>query len=153
MSMMHLPSPKSRSPQPEQLWRVRLSSWRFWPVQGSWTPAGRHSSSSSTSSSRCWADREPSRWHCPPTGRYPPLPLGGRASAEYEVLYALTGATAPGLDDLRRSLSDLGNSVVIVGDRTVAQVHVHAADAGPTIEAALDLGTLNRIRVTALDSP
>ena len=83
----------------------------------------------------------------------PSAPARGRASAEYEVMYALTGATAPGLDDLRRSLSDLGNSVVIVGDRTVAQVHVHAADAGPTIEAALDLGTLSRIRITALDSP
>ena len=83
----------------------------------------------------------------------PSAPARGRPSAEYEVMYALTGATAPGLDDLRRSLSDLGNSVVIVGDRTVAQVHVHAADAGPTIEAALDLGTLSRIRITALDSP
>jgi DAK2 domain fusion protein YloV len=83
----------------------------------------------------------------------PSAPARGRPSAEYEVMYALTGATAPGLDDLRRSLSDLGNSVVIVGDRTVAQVHVHAADAGATIEAALDLGTLGRIRVTALDSP
>jgi uncharacterized protein len=76
----------------------------------------------------------------------------GRASAEYEVMYAVTGARASGLDDLRRSLSDLGNSVVIVGDRTVAQVHVHAADAGATIEAALGLGTLSRIRVNALDS-
>src|SRR5215212_7870501 len=89
-----------------------------------------------------------------PTDRPPPSALGrGRASAQYEVMYAVTGATGPGLDDLRRSLSDLGNSVVIVGDPTVAQVHVHAADAGATIEAALDLGTLSRIRVTALDSP
>ncbi len=68
-------------------------------------------------------------------------------------MYALTGATTSGLDELRRHLSDLGNSVVIVGDRTVAQVHVHAADAGATIEAALGMGTLGRIRVTALDYP
>jgi uncharacterized protein len=67
-------------------------------------------------------------------------------------MYAVTGATAPELDDLRRHLSDLGNSVVIVGDRTVAQVHVHTADAGSTIEAALGVGTLSRIRVNALDS-
>ena len=39
-----------------------------------------------------------------------------------------------------------------MGDRTVAQVHVHAADAGAAIEAAFGLGTLSRIRVTALDA-
>jgi DAK2 domain fusion protein YloV len=88
-----------------------------------------------------------------PTDRPPAsAPAVGRASAEYEVMYAVTGATAPELDDLRRHLSDLGNSVVIVGDRTVAQVHVHTADAGSTIEAALGVGTLSRIRVNALDS-
>jgi DAK2 domain fusion protein YloV len=93
---------------------------------------------------------EPLAW---PTDRtLPSAPAVGRASTEFEVMYAVTGAAASGLDDLRRHLSDLGNSVVIVGDMTVAQVHVHAADAGATIEAALGLGTLSRIRVTALES-
>jgi DAK2 domain fusion protein YloV len=88
-----------------------------------------------------------------PTDRpVPSAPTVDRTSVEYEVMYAVTGAPAADLDDLRGHLSDLGNSVVIVGDRTVAQVHVHAADAGATIEAALALGTLSRIRVNALDS-
>jgi uncharacterized protein len=91
-----------------------------------------------------------------------PLPLpAGSASVparpvresivEYEVMYALQGATRGQLDRLRRQLSDLGNSVVVVGDSAVAQVHAHLRDAGTAIEAGLDLGRLSRIRVTALD--
>ena len=83
--------------------------------------------------------------------RHPASPVG-LVAVVYEVMYALTGASSSAIDQLRRSLSDLGNSVVIVGDRAVAQVHVHAADAGAAIEAALGLGTLSRVRVTALDA-
>lgn len=88
-----------------------------------------------------------------PTGG-PPLPASavGQVAAEYEVMYAMNGVPSSGVDDLRRNLSDLGNSVVIVGDQTVAQVHVHTADAGAAIEAAMGLGTPSRIRVTALDA-
>nr|WP_239580025.1 DAK2 domain-containing protein [Microlunatus panaciterrae] len=69
---------------------------------------------------------------------------------EYEVMYALRGAGRAALDELRRLLSELGNSVVIVGDHAVAQVHVHLAQPGAAIEAALGRGRLSRIRVTAL---
>jgi len=75
-----------------------------------------------------------------------------RSVEEYEVMYAITGAAAERLDRLREALSDRGHSVVIVGDSTVAQVHVHLDDAGAAIEAALGLGRLSRIRVTALDA-
>ena len=85
-----------------------------------------------------------------PTDR--PAPAIERSATEYEVMYAVTGARSSSLDELRGNLSELGSSVVIVGDRTVAQVHVHAADAGAAIEAAFGLGTLSRIRVTALDA-
>jgi uncharacterized protein len=81
-----------------------------------------------------------------------PAPAVERSATEYEVMYAVTGARSSSLDELRGNLSELGSSVVIVGDRTVAQVHVHAADAGAAIEAAFGLGTLSRIRVTALDA-
>jgi dihydroxyacetone kinase-like predicted kinase len=70
---------------------------------------------------------------------------------EYEVMYALQGATPRQLDRLRRQLSDLGNSVVVVGDLAIAQVHAHLLDAGAAIEAGLELGRVSRIRVTALD--
>ena len=72
------------------------------------------------------------------------------APMEYEVMYALRGMAASTLDELRRELSGLGRSVVVVGDEAVAQVHVHLLDAGAAIEAALDRGVLSRIRVTAL---
>jgi dihydroxyacetone kinase-like predicted kinase len=68
-------------------------------------------------------------------------------------MYALTGAEDEALDRLRRTLSEVGNSVVVVGDASVAQVHVHLADAGAAIEPALELGRLSRIRVTGLGPP
>ena len=74
----------------------------------------------------------------------------GQQPLEYEVMYALHGAAAPIRDALSAELSALGHSVVLVGDSTVAQVHVHLAEAGPAIEAALGRGRLSHIRVTAL---
>ncbi len=79
----------------------------------------------------------------------------GSPPEEYEVMYALRGADPTGLDALREELSERGRSVVIVGDETVAQVHVHLGDAGAAIEAALGRGRLSQIRITALapDAP
>ena len=71
-------------------------------------------------------------------------------SGVYEVMYTLRGAPASDLDALRERLSDLGHSVVIVGDQAIAQVHVHLDEAGAAIEAALPLGELGQVRVTAL---
>ena len=74
----------------------------------------------------------------------------GRPQLEYEVMYALHGALGPARTALSAELSALGHSVVLVGDSTVAQVHVHLAEAGAAIEAALGRGRLSHIRVTAL---
>jgi fatty acid kinase len=85
-----------------------------------------------------------------------PRPVGpaavgnGRLTPEYEVMYALHGATAPARSALSAELSALGHSVVLVGDSTVAQVHVHLAEAGAAIEAGLGHGRLSHIRITAL---
>lgn len=70
---------------------------------------------------------------------------------QYEVMYALRGARRSALDLLRAELSELGHSVVIVGDQSIAQVHVHLSEPGAAIEAALDLGRLSKVRVNALD--
>ena len=64
----------------------------------------------------------------------------GRPPVEYEVMYALRGAPAAGREALRERLSALGHSVVLVGDQSVAQVHVHLREAGAAIEAALGSG-------------
>jgi uncharacterized protein len=71
-------------------------------------------------------------------------------TAEYEVMYALEGTGSAALDRLRSRLSEIGNSVVVVGDAAAAQVHVHLPDAGSAVEEALGLGRLSRIRITAL---
>jgi fatty acid kinase len=75
-----------------------------------------------------------------------------RMSGEYEVMYALRGTPPSDLDALRDRLSELGHSVVIVGDQAIAQVHVHLADAGAAVEAALPLGELSQLGITALPS-
>jgi dihydroxyacetone kinase-like predicted kinase len=67
-------------------------------------------------------------------------------------MYTLRGAQPPDLDALRERLSELGHSVVIVGDQAIAQVHVHLGEAGAAVEAALPLGALSQIRITALPS-
>jgi DAK2 domain fusion protein YloV len=75
-----------------------------------------------------------------------------KVAAEYEVMYTLRGAPASELDALRERLSELGHSVVIVGDQAIAQVHVHLDEAGAAVEAALPLGQLSQLRITALPS-
>ena len=65
-------------------------------------------------------------------------------------MYTLRGAPPSDLDALRDRLSELGHSVVIVGDQAIAQVHVHLGEAGAAVEAALPLGELSQIRITAL---
>jgi DAK2 domain fusion protein YloV len=77
---------------------------------------------------------------------------GSRATDEYEVMYTLRGAQPSDLDALREQLSELGRSVVIVGDQAIAQVHVHLGEAGAAVEAALPLGELSQLRITALQS-
>ncbi len=74
----------------------------------------------------------------------------GRPPMEYEVMYALRGAPAAGREALRETLSALGHSVVLVGDQSVAQVHVHLREAGAAVEAGLRQGRVSQIRITAL---
>lgn len=85
-----------------------------------------------------------------PTPRVAALTAGGSAPVTYEVMYALHEAPAAARTGLAEKLSVIGHSVVLVGDTTVAQVHVHLADAGAAIEAALGHGRLSHVRVTAL---
>jgi dihydroxyacetone kinase-like predicted kinase len=68
----------------------------------------------------------------------------------YEVMYALRGADRRALARLRSELDQLGESVVVVGDETIAQIHVHLTDPDAAVRPALSLGELSRIRVNAL---
>jgi len=71
---------------------------------------------------------------------------------QFEVMYLLGDCAADNVEVLRARLLRLGESVAIATASAGAQysVHVHADDAGAAIEAALDLGTVSRIQVTAL---
>ncbi|HWJ65181.1 MAG TPA: DAK2 domain-containing protein [Nocardioides sp.] len=75
---------------------------------------------------------------------------GGDLSADgpaYEVMYLLDGS-----DDaaaaLRARLGEIGDSVVVVGNDGLWNVHVHTDDVGAAIEAGLADGRPHRIRVT-----
>ncbi len=84
-----------------------------------------------------------------------PRPSKGNADPQYEVMYAVHDATADALEELRVRLGGLGHSVVVVGQEAnagrVAQVHVHCAEPGSAVEAALGAGRLSQIRITALE--
>lgn len=67
----------------------------------------------------------------------------------YEVMYLLD-AEPEGVDQLRSTLAGLGDSLVVVGDASLWNVHVHVDDPGAAVEAALDIGRPHRIRITHL---
>ncbi|MFI7587784.1 DAK2 domain-containing protein [Spongisporangium articulatum] len=65
----------------------------------------------------------------------------------YEVMYLLNADDAA-IARLRPRLSELGDSLVVVGGSGLWNVHVHVHDPGAAIEAALDFGRPHRIRVS-----
>ncbi|MGI5244747.1 DAK2 domain-containing protein [Dactylosporangium sp. CA-139066] len=65
----------------------------------------------------------------------------------YEVQYLLRAA-AGAVDELRRVLAGLGDSLVVVGEEPVWHVHVHVNDVGAAIEAGVEAGRPSRITVT-----
>ena len=46
----------------------------------------------------------------------------------------------------------MGRSVVVVGDDTVANVHVHAEDPGPVVSLGVSLGVLGRVKIENMDA-
>lgn len=67
----------------------------------------------------------------------------------YEVMYLLT-ATTTKVAELREELAAMGDSLVVVGDEELWNVHVHVADAGGAVEAGLRAGRPHRVRITYL---
>ncbi|GAA1667657.1 DAK2 domain-containing protein [Glycomyces endophyticus] len=79
----------------------------------------------------------------------------GSEAYGYEVQYLLE-SNAAAASDLRHRLTDLGDSVVIIGSRaardvTTFNVHVHVNDIGAAIEAGIERGRVHRISVTRFD--
>ena len=46
----------------------------------------------------------------------------------------------------------MGRSDVVVGDDTVANIHVHAEDPGPVVSLGVSLGTLGRVKIENMDA-
>ncbi|UJW35790.1 DAK2 domain-containing protein [Saccharothrix sp. AJ9571] len=79
---------------------------------------------------------------------------GEPALYAWEVMFLLEDADEAALPVLRKALSGLGDSVTVAADGAGSHaVHVHCADIGAAIEAALDAGRPRRIRVEPLLTP
>jgi DAK2 domain fusion protein YloV len=70
-----------------------------------------------------------------------------RDGPAYEVMYLLD-APEKSIPDLRSSLANLGDSLVVVGGEPIWNIHVHVDDVGAAIEAGVEAGRPHRIRVT-----
>lgn len=80
------------------------------------------------------------------------------ATVEMEVMYLISLGDTQAVEVLRERLNPLGNSLIIAGDAGNAEtaqymVHIHTVEPGAVIEAALDFGRPERIRIEVLDEP
>ena len=74
----------------------------------------------------------------------------GSSEYAYEVQYLLDAGSAA-VDRLRATLAELGDSLVVVGDEPMWNVHVHVNDVGAAIEAGVEAGRPHRITVTRFE--
>ena len=74
----------------------------------------------------------------------PDLVEGGPA---YEVMYLLD-AENDRIPVLKKTLAGLGDSLVVVGNEGLWNIHVHVDDVGAAIEAGIEAGRPHRVRVT-----
>lgn len=55
------------------------------------------------------------------------------------------------LDSIKSKLSEMGDSLLVVGDETTARVHVHTFDPGAAISYGASLGTLRQIKIDNME--
>src|ERR1700722_6045057 len=68
----------------------------------------------------------------------------------YEVMYFLS-APDDSIEAFKEVWAGIGDSIVVVGGDGLWKCHIHTNDAGAAIEAGVDAGRPQRIRVTDLD--
>jgi uncharacterized protein len=64
----------------------------------------------------------------------------------YCTVYVVEGESLD-LEALERELEPLGDSLLVVGDRTALKVHVHTNDPGAALRAGTALGVLERVEI------
>ena len=67
----------------------------------------------------------------------------------YEVMYLLY-APDDSMDDFKEVWAGIGDSIVVVGGEGLWNCHIHTDDIGAAVEAGVDAGRPQRIRVTDL---
>ncbi|MCL8026595.1 DAK2 domain-containing protein [Nocardioides bruguierae] len=85
----------------------------------------------------------------PAAGGSAPGAEPGCEAPAYEVMYLLEADEAA-VATLRERLDALGDSLVVVGEGRLWNVHVHVDDAGAAVEAGVELGRPHHIRITHL---
>jgi DAK2 domain fusion protein YloV len=73
----------------------------------------------------------------------------GVGDLRYEVMYLLY-APDDSMDDFKEVWAGIGDSIVVVGGEGLWNCHIHTDDIGAAIEAGVDAGRPQRIRVTDL---
>ncbi|MEO7070787.1 MAG: DAK2 domain-containing protein [Nostocoides sp.] len=84
----------------------------------------------------------------PAAGHANPADGGGADGPAYEVMYLLAESSDDAVASLTGRLDTLGDSLLVVGGPDIWSVHVHVDDVGAAIEAGLEAGRPQRIRVT-----
>jgi DAK2 domain fusion protein YloV len=84
-----------------------------------------------------------------PSGHAEPGGHGDVSDLRYEVMYFLEAPdhAIPAFKDV---WAGIGDSIVVVGGDGIWNCHIHTDDIGASIEAAIDIGTPRKIRVTDL---
>ncbi len=72
----------------------------------------------------------------------------GSEQFAYEVQYLLRDAEDGAVEVLREALAQLGDSLVVVGDHGLHNVHVHVNNVGAALEAGVEAGRPFRVTVT-----
>ncbi|MEE9298978.1 MAG: DAK2 domain-containing protein [Acidimicrobiia bacterium] len=72
------------------------------------------------------------------------------ADLRYEVMYLLRSEDQAAGDLLRETWASMGESVVVVGGEGVWNCHIHTDDIGPALEAGIEFGRPERIKITDL---
>ena len=65
---------------------------------------------------------------------------------DYDVQFIIHGENLE-IDEIRTTISNMGDSVLVVGDSKAVKVHVHTPEPGTPINYGVEVGTLSRIIV------
>jgi DAK2 domain fusion protein YloV len=84
-----------------------------------------------------------------PTWTAHPAHPEGEREYGYEVVFLLQG-TGLDVDNVRQTISTMGDSVVVVGDGEQIKVHVHTEDPGAPLTNGVSRGTLSNVVVENL---